>query len=120
MERQSIVRDKSFDFALKIIDLYFQMKKDNEFEISRQVVRSGTSIGANVEEALAGYSDKDFAARMGISSREARETRYWLSLIHASPHFQVDVKEQLDNVDELIRILTAIVKTTQNKNITKK
>jgi len=119
MERKSIVRDKSFDFALQIIDLYFQIKKENEFEISKQLVRSGTSIGANIEEALAGYSDRDFAAKMGISSKEARETRYWLRLIHASPHFKVDVKEQLKNVEELVRMLTSIVKTTQNKINTK-
>jgi len=116
MERKSIVGDKSFDFALKIIDLYFQLKKDNEYVISKQVLRSGTSIGANIEEALAGISDKDFGYKMSISSKEARETRYWLRLLSASPHFDIDLKPQLEDCDELIRMLTAIVKTTQTKN----
>lgn len=76
MERKSIVKEKSFEFSLRIIDLYIKMKEEKEFDISRQLLRAGTSIGANIEEALAGYSDKDFAAKMAISSKEARETRY--------------------------------------------
>jgi len=115
MERESIVKDKSFDFALKIIDLYFQLKNDHEYVLSKQVLRSGTSIGANIEEALAGYSDRDFGAKMGIPGHQARDTRYWLRLINASPHFTVDVSDHLKHNEELIRILTAIVKTTQSK-----
>ncbi len=69
MKKKSIVAEKSFDFALKIIDLYMRLKAKNEFVLSRQLVRSGTSIGANIEEALAGYSEKDFAAKMSISSK---------------------------------------------------
>lgn len=115
MKKESIVAKKSFDFALTIIDLYMQMKKGQEYVISKQLVRSGTSIGANVEEALAGFSERDFAAKMSISSKEARETNYWLRLIDKSPHFVIDVKKHLKDSEELIRILTAIVKTTQTK-----
>lgn len=115
MKKKSIAAEKSFDFALNIIDVYMQLKSENEFVLSKQLVRSGTSIGANVEEALAGFSEKDFAAKMSISSKEARETNYWLRLINASPHFKIDVKKTLDDSEELIRILTAIVKTTQAK-----
>jgi four helix bundle protein len=115
MKKKSIAAEKSFDFALNIIDVYMQLKSENEFVLSKQLVRSGTSIGANVEEALAGFSEKDFAAKMSISSKEARETNYWLRLINASPHFKIDVKKTLDDAEELIRILTAIVKTTQAK-----
>jgi four helix bundle protein len=78
-------------------------------------LRSGTSIGANVEEASAGQSRKDFLAKMSIASKEARETQYWLRLLQASQIVNVDVKEQLNHVDELIRILTSIVKTTGEK-----
>ena len=78
-------------------------------------MRSGTSIGANVEEASAGQSRKDFLAKMSIASKEARETQYWLRLLQASQIVNVDVKEQLNHVDELIRILTSIVKTTGEK-----
>jgi four helix bundle protein len=115
MEKQSIVRDKSFEFSLSIIDLYMKLKKQNEFEISKQILRSGTSIGANVEEGLAGYSKKDFAAKMGIASKEARETRYWLRLLEKSDHFKMDVKQHLKDCEELIKMLTSIVKTTQIK-----
>jgi four helix bundle protein len=115
MKKESIVANKSFDFALTVIDLYMQMKKDQEYVLSKQLVRSGTSIGANVEEALAGFSERDFAAKMSISSKEARETNYWLRLIDKSPHFNIDVKKHLNDSEELIRMLTAIVKTTQTK-----
>ena len=116
MKKKSIAAEKSFNFALKVIDLYMQLKSENEFVISKQLVSSGTSIGANVEEALAGYSEKDFANKMSISSKEARETAYWLRLIDESPHFHIDVKQLLNDSEELIRILTAIVKTTQAKS----
>ena len=116
MKKRSIAAEKSFDFALKIIDLYMKLRSRNEFELSRQLVRSGTSIGANVEEALAGYSEKDFSAKMSISSKEARETNYWLRLLDASPHFEFDIKQTIQDSEELIRILTAIVKTTQAKS----
>ena len=115
MKKESIVANKSFDFALTVVDLYMKMKKEQEYVISKQLVRSGTSIGANIEEALAGYSEKDFAAKMSISSKEARETYYWLRLIDKSPHFTIDVKKHLQDSEELIRILTAIVKTSQTK-----
>ncbi len=113
MKNRSIAAEKSFDFGLKIIDLYVQLKRENEFVLSKQLLRSGTSIGANIEEALAGYSKKDFGNKMSISSKEARETHYWLRLLDASPHFKIDVKEHLKDSEELIRILTSIVKTTQ-------
>ena len=74
---QSIVREKSFAFALEIISLYKQLQSEKEFVLSKQMLRSGTSIGANIEKALAGQSRRDFLAKMSIASKEARETRYW-------------------------------------------
>ncbi len=73
---ESIIKEKSFAFSLHIISLYQLMKAQNEFVLSKQLLKSGTSIGANVEEALAGQSKKDFIAKMSIASKEARETRY--------------------------------------------
>jgi four helix bundle protein len=78
---QSIVREKSFAFALEIISLYKQLQSEKEFVLSKQMLRSGTSIGANIEEALAGQSRRDFLAKMSIASKEARETCYWLVLL---------------------------------------
>jgi four helix bundle protein len=110
--RNNIVQQKSFDFALTIIRLYKQLQEKREFVVSRQLLRSGTSIGANVEEANAGQSRRDFLSKMSVASKEARETKYWLRLLHQSRLTDVDVSTELSQVEELIRILTSIVKTT--------
>ena len=113
-DKDNIVLKKSFDFALEIIELYKILKSKNEFVISKQLLRSGTSIGANVEEANAAQSKKDFATKMSIASKEARETRYWLRLLNKSKLVEYDYKNYLNKIDELIRIITAIVKTAQS------
>jgi len=105
--------DKSFHFSLKIISLYKKLIEDKEYVISKQLLRSGTSIGANIEEANAGFSKKDFVYKMSIASKEARETRYWLKLLSKSELSRIDVSEELESIEELIRLLTSIVKTTQ-------
>ena len=112
---ESPAQIKSFDFALAIIRLYKQLQTKHEYVISRQLLRSGTSIGANVQEANAGQSRKDFLAKMSIASKEARETKYWLRLLETSKLVDIDVSSELDRVEEVIRILTAIVKTTSEK-----
>ncbi len=109
---RSVVQEKSFAFALQIIALYQQLQEQREYVISQQLLRSGTSIGANVEEAGAGQSRRDFLAKMAVASKEARETRYWLRLLQESRLTTVDVTAALLAVEELIRILTSIVKTT--------
>jgi four helix bundle protein len=111
--KESIVQKKSFQFSLKIISFYKKLQKDKEFIISNQILRSGTSIGASVEEALAGQSKRDFTAKMSISSKEARETKYWLRLLKESELTDLDVNSLILDIDELIRILTSIVKTSQ-------
>ena len=113
MKKDNIILDKSFDFALRIIELYKQMTAQHEYVLSKQLIRSATSIGANVEEATAAISKKDFAAKMSIASKEARETRYWLRLIDKSHLVKIEVKEYLDEIEHIINILTAIVKTSQ-------
>jgi len=107
----NIIVDKSFKFSLMVIKLYSELKKIKEFDIARQLLRSGTSIGANVEESLAAYSRKDFNYKMGIASREARETRYWMRLIQKGKILTIP-KEYFKEVDEINSILTSIVKTT--------
>lgn len=120
---ESIVKQKSYDFALQIIKLCGQLCNSKHFEISSQLLRSGTSIGANIEEALAGQSRKDFFAKMSIASKEARETNYWLRLITDAGI--VDRSKNLKLIEssqELIKILTSIVKTGNDKrqNVSKK
>jgi four helix bundle protein len=111
--RENPIRDKSFTLALKTIAVYKQLKASNEFVISRQLLKSGTSVGANVEEATAASSRRDFLYRITIASKEARETLYWLRLIaHSELLPGNDVAAELSLADELVRMLTAIAKTT--------
>jgi four helix bundle protein len=111
--KENIVKTKSFDFALKSINLYKKLLAKNEFVLSKQFLRSATSIGANIEEANAGYSKKDFSAKMGIASKEARETLYWLKLLEAGNFTEFEFKEIKADCEELIKLLTTIVKSTQ-------
>ena len=115
MKSENIIREKSFDFALSIIHLTQKLRKNHEFIISRQVLRSGTSIGANVEEADVAQSKKDFIAKMSIALKEARETCYWLRLLDASKMMEADFGTYIQNVGEIERILTAILKTSRNQ-----
>jgi four helix bundle protein len=109
---ENIVKQKSYNFALQIIKLCARLKQQKHFEISSQLLRSGTGIGANVEEALAGRSRKDFFAKMSIASKEARETNYWLRLLRDSRILNKQNSQTLiDESEELIKILTSIVKT---------
>jgi four helix bundle protein len=117
---ESIIQKKSFAFALKVINLYRELQGQHEYVLSSQLLRSGTSIGANVEEASAGQSRKDFVAKMSIASKEARETRYWLRLLQQSKLADIDVATLLVDIDEIIRILTSIVKTTSKTSSSSK
>ena len=84
MVRTNVVQTKSYEFAVEMVDLARWLREHKEFILGQQVLKSGTSIGANVEEALAGVSRADFVAKMGIASKEARETHYWLRLLRDS------------------------------------
>jgi four helix bundle protein len=113
-KKPNIIKEKTYLFAIEIVRLYMKMKKQNEYVISKQMVRSGTSIGANVEEAIAAQSKKDFISKMAISSKEARETNYWLRLLRDTKLLKgIDVKHLIDESEEIIKIITAIVKTSQ-------
>ena len=113
MKKENIILDRSFDFALQIIDLYKKLSTEREFVLSKQLLRSATSIGANVEEATAAISKKDFTAKMSIASKEARETRYWLRLLDRSKLVDLDYSDYQKEIEQIINILTAIVKTSQ-------
>ena len=113
MSKENVIQIKSFEFSLKIIRLYKYLTERREYVISKQLLRSGTSIGANVEEGTAAQTKKDFIHKMSISSKEARETRYWLKLLSKSQLVAGDYSEYIEDSTELISILTAIVKTSQ-------
>ena len=115
--RNNIIVDKSKAFALKIISLYkYLIAEKREYVLSKQLLRSGTSIGANVREAVRGQSKADFYSKMSISLKEASETEYWLELLYESQYID---RLQFDSIypdcQELIRILVAIVKTKDRK-----
>ncbi len=112
-KRKNLIEEKSFAFALSIIQVYRTGKEKKEYDLARQLLRSGTAIGANVAEASAAQTKKDFIAKMAIASKEARETHYWLRLLHASQIIDYDFGVLLLQCEELIKILTAIVKTAQ-------
>jgi len=114
MEETRIIK-LTYNFSLKIIPLYGNLVKQGEFIISKQLLRSGTSIGANVFEASAAISKKDFANKMSIASKEARETYYWLKLLKDSNLSKIDLSEYIREVRSIIFVLTAIVKTTQRR-----
>ncbi|MDP2780380.1 four helix bundle protein [Devosia sp.] len=110
------MQQKSYAFALSIISLYKDLVRQSEFVLSRQMLRAGTSIGANVEEALAGQSRADFLSKMAIASKEARETRYWLRLLRDIGTLpSAKVEPLLAESQSLINLLTSIVKTTGEK-----
>ncbi len=111
--KENLIATKTFDFALSIIDLFIQLKKENEFIISKQIIRSGTSIGANVEEAIAAQSKKDFINKLSIASKEAREIKYWLRLLDKSELTQIKVETYLTEIEHIINIITKIIKTSQ-------
>ena len=115
MKERNVVVDKSKAFALRIIRLY-QLLKPNEKIISSQMLRSGTSIGANVKEAIRGQTRADFYAKMHFALKEASETEYWLELLHESGYIQSETgfDSIYHDCQELIAILMAITKSNTN------
>ncbi len=116
MSKSNVIVDKSFAFALKAVKLYEYLSLDKkEFVLSKQVLRSGTSIGANINEAIEAQSKADFIHKMSISLKEARETEYWLKLLTASGYIN-DSDNYLEELGEIIKILVSIVKTSRKNN----
>ncbi len=114
---KSIIYEKSFGFAIKIVETYKFLTFDKkEFVLSKQLLKSGTSIGANVSEAINGQSDKDFIAKLFISLKETHESLYWLKLLHATDFL---TKEQTDvliaDCNEIAKILSSIILTMKQR-----
>ena len=115
--RESILADKSLDFAVRIVNVgKYLMNEHKEYILSKQLIRSGTSIGDNVAEAQRGQSKADFVAKMSIALKEANESSYWLKLLHRTDYLNQTQYESLNKDQELIGLLTATCKTAnQNK-----
>ena len=112
----NVIKNKSFNFALRIVKLYqFLNQEKKEYVLSKQLLRCGTSIGANIEEAIGGQSGKDFFAKLTISYKEARETHYWIRLLKDTDYLSIEEADSLlKDVDELLRIIGSIQKTLRN------
>ncbi len=115
--KENRIVEKSFDFAVRIVNLYKHLRREKqEFILSKQLVRSGTSIGANVAEAQKGQSKADFTAKMHIALKEANETEYWLRLLYRTEYL---TKQEYDSIEsdvkEIISLLVSICKAVNNK-----
>ena len=117
-KRENLIADKSYRFALMIIELYkFLTERKKEFVLSKQLLRCGTSIGANIQEAQAAISKKDFISKISIASKEARETLYWLHLLKDSRYIDPEkekIKYLFEEIESIINITTKIVKSGQS------
>ena len=115
MEQNAVV-DKSFEFAVRIVNLHkFMLREHKGFVLSKQILRCGTSIGANVAEAQRGQSKADFAAKMSIALKEASETEYWLKLLRRTDYLSEEQYLSLStDIRELISLLMAICRTANN------
>ncbi|MDA9072141.1 four helix bundle protein [bacterium] len=116
-ERPNPAKDKSFEFALKVIEVCRDLQENKrEYILSKQLMRTGTSIGANVEEGMGSFSDKDFHYKFSIAYKEARESHYWVKLLIGSGLIKKEIGEELlEKVEELMRIIGSILKTMRNK-----
>lgn len=117
MKKENIVQKKSYAFAIRIVRVYKHLCDDRkEFVLSKQLLRSGTSIGANIEEAIGGQSDRDFFTKLTNSHKETRETHYWIRLLTDTDYLtQEESKSLLIDVEELLKIIGSIQNTMKNK-----
>lgn len=117
----NIIKKKSFAFAVRCVNLYKHLcrnAEEKEFVISKQLVRSGTSVGANVEEAIGAQSTADFVAKISIAYKEARESHYWIRLLYHTGYInENEYKSLINDADDIIRIIAKIKITTQKNNL---
>lgn len=118
MKNDNVIQIKSYAFAVKIIKIYQFLANDKkEFVLSKQLLRSGTSIGANIEEAIGGQSSKDFYAKLTIAYKEARETHYWIRLLRDTNYLnKVESENLLGDITEILKIIGSIQKTLRNNS----
>ena len=116
--KENIIQQKSFAFAIRIVELFKHLQSEKkEFVLSKQILRSGTSIGANIEESIGGASEKDFLHKLTISYKEARETVYWLKLLHATQYISDKEFESIhSDTEEICKILAKIQLTLKSLN----
>lgn len=118
--KDSILKTKSYEFALSSINVYKGLIAKNEFVLSKQLIRSSTSIGANIREANYAQSDKDFLHKLSISLKECDETQYWIELLYDSNYLnEFDYKSLHQKSSEIKRMLTSSILTTKNKLVQK-
>ena len=115
MMEDSPIRTKSYALALRIVHLcHFLVQEKREYVMSRQLLKSGTSVGANIEEAQQGQSRRDFASKCAIALKEAYETRYWLRLLRDSQYIQtIQANDLIGETDDVIKMLVVIIRTTK-------
>jgi len=114
--KENIIVKKSYAFALEIVSLYKYLVEKKEFVLSKQLLRSGTSIGANIHEGVVSVSKKDFINKLGITVKEANETLYWLNLLKDSGYIEEEQFNKLNtSCEELKRILNSIILTTKER-----
>ena len=120
MKQDNVVKDKSKAFAIRIVNLYKHLRDTkSEFVMSKQILRCGTSIGANIAEALCSISKKEFQAKMYIAFKECVETQYWLELLHDTEYITDSEFSSIDvDCEELRKLLSSITKTT-GENLSK-
>lgn len=117
MKKDNIILQKTYQFALRIIKLCQFLRQKGHYEIANQIFRSGTSIGANSEEAVGGQSEKDFQSKLSIAYKEARESHYWIRLLKDSNIITAKMAESfLNDCEEIQKILGSIIKTLKAKN----
>lgn len=114
--KENIIKQKSFDFAIRIVKLYqFLCEQRKEFVLSKQLLRSGTSVGAMIREVEHAESKKDFIHKMGIAQKEINETIYWLELLKETNYLTVEQFKSIDfDAVEIIKLITSIIKTTKS------
>lgn len=116
MKKDNVVQIKSYAFAVRIVNVFKYLSEEKkEYLLSKQLLRCGTSIGANIEEAIGGQTEKDFFAKLTISYKEARETHYWIRLLKDTSYLSnEEAQSLLNDVEELLRIIGSIQKTLRN------
>ncbi len=117
MKKDNIILQKTYQFSLRIIKLCLFLREKGHFEIAKQIFRSGTSIGANTEEAVGAQSEKDFQSKLFIAYKEARESHFWIRLLRDSNIITLKMAESfLNDCEEIKKILGSIIKTLKAKN----
>ena len=121
MKQENVIVELSFSFAVLTVKLYQKLvREEKEYVLSKQLLKAGTSIGANVNEAQAAQSTKDFLAKMHIASKEARETKYWLDLLAATGYINTDdeiIAVMFRDCESIVKILASILLTIKQKEV---